>query len=302
MRRRGAGLVFVALSAATFFLTAPLRAAPQDEVGESLILRSLAQPRGVSKDAPLAADALPPALLAECDARAAAFGAYDAAIAESVAALRAIGVFKREDFAGVRIGFCALKRAGGPVAAASCASDIILLDEKYAAAREALVLNATLAHEMKHVFQHRERREEFGAAYCDSPRYAADKEAMEEEADAFGDAVGELFVVGRAVEIVNRCDVPLAVYLEADDPAKNREAPPAFEIAPARSTALSRERGLSSRFFYYAQTAGKKSPTVNSSSPVRRFIEGRSYPLRETRLAASARATGPFRLVLTCRR
>jgi len=251
---------------------------------------------------PLTADRLPQALLDRCDATAASFGAYPAAVAKSVAALADIGVFKKEEFAPVRIGFCGLVAAGGPVAAASCASDIILLDEKYADEKQALVLNATLAHEMKHHFQHRAAKSLHGAAYCDSARYAADKAAMEREADAFGDAVGELLALGREIEIVNHCADPLAYYLEADNAAT---APPAqaFEILPPNSSARAGARALTSRVFYYAETrpdAGAPRRFDSAASPHQRFIEGRSVRLRSARLQSAGRESGPFLLEISC--
>lgn len=252
---------------------------------------------------PLTADQLPPSLLADCDARAAAFGAYDAPIAKSVAALVAMGVFSTEEFAGVRIGFCPLRAAGGPVAAASCAEDVILLDEKYSAKKETLVLNATLAHEMHHRFQHQAGRRRHGAGFCDGADYAAGKAQMETEADAFGDAVGELFFLGRPVEIVNDCNAPVAVYLEADEPAAEREGEIAFETVAARSRGVLRERAYSSRFFYYAETRGEggvKEVFKSPASPQRRFIGGRQIRLREARLEAAGRSAGPFRLRLSC--
>mgnify|MGYP001172364222 CR=1 FL=1 len=251
---------------------------------------------------PMIADELPQSLLAACDARAAPFGAYAAPIARSVAALDAMGVFRKDEFSPVRIGFCDLVAAGGPVAAASCASDIILLDAKYAAEKEALVLNATLAHEMKHHLQHRALRASHGDDYCESPRYAAGKAAMEEEADAFGDAVGELFVLGREIEIVNRCADPLAIYLEADDPATAPQEP-AFDLVAPQSSARSGVRARSSRVFYYAETrpaAGAPRRFDNSSSPHRRFIDGRSVRLKPARLASAGREAGPFLLDLSC--
>ncbi len=252
---------------------------------------------------PLTADRLPPALLGACDANAAPFGAYDLAVARSVAALDGMGAIWKDEFATVRIGFCGLVAAGGPVAAASCADDIILLDEKYAAEGQALALNATLAHEMKHHFQHRAAKARHGDAYCESAAYAAGKEAMETEADAFGEAVGELFFLGRPVEIVNECVSPVAVYLEADEPAAAQEGDPAFETVAARSARVLRARAYASRFYYHAQTLGATGPRVvfeNRSSPHRRFIDGRQIRLKEARLDAAGREKGPFRLTLSC--
>lgn len=251
----------------------------------------------------LTADRLPPALLAECDARAAPFGAFDAPIARSVAALTAIGAFGADEFESVKMGFCDFARAGGPAAAASCAGDIILLDSQYAAEKQAFVLSATIAHEMKHFLQHRDARARLGADYCDSAQYRADKASMEAEADAFGDAVGRLLLLGRPAEIANECAVPLAVYLEPRDPATRESAPPVFQILAPHETARARVHALSARFLYYAETrpsAGKARVFENRSSPHRRFVEGRQVRLIETRLESAARSAGPFRLELSC--
>jgi len=268
-------------------------------IAVALVFRAAAAPAAAE---PMTAAELPQSLLAECDARAAPFGAYAPPIARSVAALEAMGVFRKEEFSPVRIGFCDLAAAGGPVAAAACASDIILLDTKYAAAKEALVLNATLAHEMKHHLQHRALRASHGDDYCESPRYAAGKAAMEEEADAFGDAVGELFLLGREIEIVNGCADPIAIYLEADDPAISPQEP-AFEILAPHSSARSAAHALTSRVYYYAETRPASGPArrfENAASPHRRFIDGRSVRLKTARLASAARESGPFLLELSC--
>ena len=249
------------------------------------------------------ADALPAALLARCDAGAAPFQAYAPAISASAAALLDMGIFSREEFNGVRVGFCPLVAAGGPVAAAACASDIILLDDKYAQADQSFVLNATLAHEMKHVLQHRARRARYGEAYCSSARYAAERPRLEIEADAFGDATSMLFSQGRPIEITNACAAPLAIYVEPVDPAATVEAPPAFAIIPPQARATAPARALSSRALVYARTrpaAGPAHVFERQSSPNLRFIDGRAYRLREMRLANAGRASGPFQLRLSC--
>ncbi len=253
---------------------------------------------------PLRAEDLPPALLADCDARAAPHGSYESAIAASVAALTRLGVFSAAEFSGVRIGFCAIRKANGPVAATACASDIILLDEKYRDGAQALVLNATLAHEMKHYFQHRARRERYGAGYCDSAHYVADLPELEAAADAFGDAVGELFALGRPIEIDNRCADPVDVYVEPVDPASVAEGALQMIRVPANTATVAPSRALSSNVYFYAETlpsAQMKFVFENRSSPHRRFIDGRQYRLRETGLPAAGREAGPFRLVLSCR-
>lgn len=252
---------------------------------------------------PLTADLLPPALLADCEAKADAFGRYAPAIAGSVRALGDLGVFAAKEFEDVRIGYCPLQAAGGPVATASCADGVILLDEKYARADQALVLHSTLAHEMKHHFQHRAKKAQFGAVYCESARYAADKPALEAAADAFGEAVSELFTLGRVVEIVNACDAPVSIYLEADDPVAVRGAEPRFQQIAAKSSAPAAERALSGIVRFHARTTAAARPAFvwqDRTSPHSRIVEGRSIRLRERRLSSMGREQGPFRLRLSC--
>jgi hypothetical protein len=252
---------------------------------------------------PLTADLLPPALLADCEAKADAFGRYAPAIAGSVRALGDLGVFAAKEFEDVRIGYCPLQAAGGPVATASCADGVILLDEKYARADQALVLHSTLAHEMKHHFQHRAKKAQFGAVYCESARYAADKPALEAAADAFGEAVSELFTLGRVVEIVNACDAPVMIYLEPDDSVAIRGAAPAFQRIAPKSSAIAPERALSGIVRFHARTTAEAVPAYVWQDPTgaqARFVEGRHIRLKEMRLFAANRENGPFRLRLTC--
>jgi hypothetical protein len=252
---------------------------------------------------PLTADLLPAGLLAECDARAEPRRRYAAPVASAVRALADIGAIADTAFDDARIGFCGLRAAGGPVAAAACDTGLILLDEKYAAEGERLVLLATLAHEMKHHLQHRDAKARYGEGYCDSARYAADKPALEAEADAFGDAVAELFVRGRAVEIVNACDAPVLVYLEADDPVAIRGGAPAFQKIAAKSSAVAPERALSGVVRFHARTTMEAAPAFiwqDRTSAQTRFVEDRHIRLKEMRLSAAGRENRPFRLRLTC--
>ncbi len=253
---------------------------------------------------PLTADRLPQRLLADCDARAEPFGQYAPPIAAAARALTDLGVFTPREFSGARIGFCELQRAGGPVAAAACGDGVILLDEKYAADDQALPLRATLAHEMKHHLQHRDRRTRHGAAYCTSALYTEEKAALEAEADAFGDTVAELLALGRAVEIVNACGDPVSIYLEADDPVAVRGAGAAFQRVPAQGMALLQERALSGQVRFYARTtpqSGKAQVWEATTSAQSRFVEGQPVRLKSIRLAVSDRLDSPFRLRLSCR-
>lgn len=252
---------------------------------------------------PLTADRLPPALLAECDARAAPYERFEPPVAAAAKALIDIGAAKREDFLDARIGFCALRDAGGPVAATSCGDGVILLDTKYADPREALSLRATLAHEMIHHRQHKEKKGRFGAGYCASPRYAADKSALETEADAFGDKVAALFLRGRGVEIVNSCGAPISVYLEAEDPVAVRKGSASFERVEAKSRKILGERARSGAVRFYARStpaAGTVHVWQDVESAETRFVEGRLARLKRMRLTAPDGLDAPIRLRLEC--
>ena len=258
---------------------------------------------GAAAAEPLTADLLPPALLEGCEAQAAPLARAAPPIAAAARALDNLGVFAADEFEGVRIGFCALQAAGGPVATASCAGGVILLDEKYARPDQALTLRATLAHEMAHHFQHRDKRKAFGEGYCGSARYGAEKPALEAAADAFGEAVAELFVLGRPVEIVNACTAPVLVYVEAADPVAVRGTAPAFLKVAAGAAATAPEGALSGAIRYYARTAPGAAPAFvwrEKTGPHARFVEGRSIRLKEARLKAPGRETGAFRLRLRC--
>ncbi|MEM9616828.1 MAG: hypothetical protein AAF936_02615 [Pseudomonadota bacterium] len=246
---------------------------------------------------------MPQRILEVCDARAMPFGAYDQKIAASVEALTDMGVFNEAEFYDVKVGFCDLRSADGPAATTSCARDIILLDSGYARAGQSLVRNATLAHEMKHVFQHRAQKAAYGDDYCDSDQYVSDKTWLEKEADAFGDGVAKLFFTGRAVEIRNECANAVSVYLEADNPIAASDDPPAFIDIPAHSAMRGREKAASKFFKLYAET---KSASVNKQRwggpkmAYKRLIGDKSYGLQQVTLSNSERSAGPFYLTLAC--
>ena len=242
-------------------------------------------------------------VLAACEARAEPFGGDDRTINEAAMALIDMGVFNATDFSDVKIGFCGLRAARGPVATTSCASDTILLDAGYAVDDEKLALKATLAHEMQHYFQHREQKAKFGDGYCESARYQADKAWMEAEADAFGDDVAALFFLGRATEITNDCPVPARVYLEADMPRAARDEFPGFVEVAANATAAAPERALSKFFRLYAEATpdeGRKRVWGGSAMSDKRAIDGKIYGLTPVALEAPSRSTGPFQLTLSC--
>jgi hypothetical protein len=268
---------------------------------------SLALPSASAADpltpAPLTVDLLPPRLLADCDARAEPVERAAPQIARAAHALTDLGVLAAAAFDGARLGFCALQDAGGPVAAASCNDGVILLDEKYAVDGQSLVLLATLAHEMTHHLQHRARKARHGEAYCGSALYTEEKPGLEAAADAFGDGAAALYALGRAIEIVNTCDDPVSVFVEARDPVAVRGAQAAFQRVPARAAAIAPERALSGRLRFYAATApatGPKHLWQDLASPYPRIVEGRLVRPRETRAAPTGPLKGPFRLRLSC--
>lgn len=246
---------------------------------------------------------MPQHILETCDALAMPFGGYDQRIAASVEALTDMGVFTTAEFYDVKIGLCGLRAADGPAATTSCTRDIILLDSGYAKGDQSLVRNATLAHEMKHVFQHRAKKAAYGDDYCDSAQYASDKPWMEKEADAFGDGVAKLFFTGRSVEIRNECANAVSVYLEADNPIAASDDPPVFMDMPAHSTMHTPEKAASKFFKLYAETRSAPAEKQRWGGPAmayKRFIGGRSYGLQQVTLSNPERAGGPFYLTLAC--
>ena len=258
--------------------------------------------------APLPADDLDPALLAPCEAAAKPIDAGPQTIAAAFDDLIALGIVTPEDAAGARFGFCGLRRAGGPLATTSCADDTILFDAGTAAPGRGLILRTLLAHELTHIRQHRAARALHGAAYCASARYPADAAGFEREADAVGDAVRDLLVLGRPVEISNQCAGPAQIYMEVEDPADAGDARvERFVLAPGSRTIAAR-RALSGWVKFYARTRGDdKGPDrvwEGRSRAHQRFVDGAGYRLKRIRLTAPASATGPditpFTLTLTC--
>lgn len=248
-------------------------------------------------------DEIPQDFLDACDARAMPFDAYDPVISDAVNALIDMGVFSQEEFQPVTIGFCDLRSVQGPVATASCARNSILLDSRYAEKDKNLVLQATLAHEMKHHLQHKAQKAEHGDGYCSSARYLDDKSWMEEEADAFGDEVAALFFVGRPVEIINECAGPASFYLEADNPVSTNGDAPTFTDIPARSTILSTERAVSKYFKLYAKAtidSDRQKTWGDAGMADRRRIDGDIYGLKNVSLGNPSRSKGPFQLRLAC--
>ncbi|MEZ5917837.1 MAG: hypothetical protein R3C40_09815 [Parvularculaceae bacterium] len=253
-----------------------------------------------AEDGRQASDALAPALLSACDARAARYEELDPALAAAAQALIALAVFTPDDFAGVKAGFCTLRAHGGPVATTACAEDTMLFDEKYRADDQRLPLAATFAHEMKHRAQHAGLRARYGAGYCRSDQYRSDRAALEREADAFGDAVGALLFLGRAVEIRNDCAAVMSVYLEAERPASAPAHIGPVDVAPgaAAPTALHATAGA---FKVYAHAeSGAPVWAGGRSGGERWMIDGKAVPVRSLDLPAAVPASGPFVLRLAC--
>ena len=246
---------------------------------------------------------IPQYILDECDAQAKLYGGNSEQVLAATEKLVALGVFARADFHDVKIGFCDLKGVRGPVASTSCERDTILLDKKYTNKDQGLVLNATLAHEMKHHFQHTELKNRFGENYCFSDRYIADKSWMEEEADKFSDNVAGLLFVGRPVEIKNGCDAPVSIYLEPDNPIARAPSKVGFiEVGP-HSTAETPTRSMSKSFKFYAQSEpndGRRWVWQGPSKTHKRVISGETYYLRKATLSNRSPSTGPFLLNLSC--
>ena len=147
---------------------------------------------------PMSADELPSSFLDACDAGVKELKNADRMIKRAAQDLIDTRIFSDDDFATVKLGFCGLRSAGGPAATTTCENDIVLFDEGYKQRGEILALTLTMAHEMKHVRQHRAMRAKAGADYCTSDRYERDKPAMEMRADAFGNAIIDLFFGKRA--------------------------------------------------------------------------------------------------------
>ncbi len=242
-------------------------------------------------------------LLEACDARAKPFGRYDDSVAQSVDALTEMGVFSAREIQSVKIGYCELRRANGPAGTTSCAQEIILLDSGYAANDRSIVRAATLAHEIKHVLQHRAHIARHGDGYCESDQYIADKGWMEVEADAFGDGVAELFFAGRAVEIKNECPVSVSIYLEADKPMPVAGDAVGFIEAPPLAVVHSPERAMSRFFKVYAKTEakdGERKLYGGATMATKRDIAGKTYGLESVALSNADPSKGPFQMTLSC--
>lgn len=214
-----------------------------------------------------------------------------------------MGVFSASEFHGVKIGFCDFRRVNGPAGTTSCTDNTILLDSGYRRKNQGIVLKATLAHEMKHVFQHRELKAKFGDDYCSSDRYAADRDWMEKEADAFGDQIAALFITGRAVDIINECPVAVSVYLEADAPLTANSAALDFIEAPAYSIVRSPERAISKFFKLFAEAElynDERKVWGDATMAHTRIINGNRYRLKSISLPNAQRSAGPFQMTLSC--
>lgn len=269
----------------------------------ALALASSAAAAGSAGAAGLASDKVPADIIAACEAAARPFGAFDAAVETAIGDLDALGVLLREDFSGVRIGFCPLAAHDGPVATTACAADVILLDAKYAGPGAGPLLRSTLAHEMRHVRQHRARRAQLGPGYCAGADYRGERAALEAEAEAFGDETAALFFVGRPIAIRNDCPVAIRLYLEGEGLAGAGGAPAGPFIAPARSTAPIGAATTSRHIRFYALSEPKDSRRWvwrAAQGADRRFIGGRTVGLKPMTLAAPRAPDAPFRLVLSC--
>ena len=250
-------------------------------------------------------DHIPSEILVDCDLRAKSYGNYHPSVMSAKTKLLDLGVFSESDFQGIKIGFCDLASVHGPVATTSCELDTILLDTKYARKNLSLVLSTTLAHEVKHYLQHQKFKAQFGNGYCVSERYKTEKPGMEVAADKFSDNVAGLLFVGRSVEIENRCDAPVVVYIESDNAIPPAPDSRAFIPIAAHSRVTVPMHSASNAFKFYAQSNlnnGRRWVWRGSKQQGKRLIKGKAYQLRKTRLSNKFRDTGPFILRLTCPR
>ena len=242
-------------------------------------------------------------MLETCDAHAKPVGDYDKAVQSAVDGLIALGVFTEAEFADVKIGFCDLRSAGGPVATASCSESTILIDRKYAAASERLVLISTLAHEMAHQLQFQSRKFLSGESYCFSEAYGAEKQQMEAEAAALGDAVVALAFVGRPIEIDNACPSAIEVYLDGEHVSFDSANPPKVVTVPANSTVSAGASSTSKFVNVYAASNhadGRRWAWGDMGSGGERIINGERRRLTRHALVNRERASGPFVLELNC--
>ncbi|MEL6360278.1 MAG: hypothetical protein AAFR21_04280 [Pseudomonadota bacterium] len=244
---------------------------------------------------------LPPEILDQCEANAKPVAFADPQIAEAINRLTRLGVLSSSDLDGIDIGFCSLRDAFGPFATTSCKEDIILLDDIYRQKDQAIVLSATLAHEVLHVAQHRTLKAHHGDQYCSSDQYDLDKVWMEEKADAFGNGAGALLFSGRETSVANMCNDPVRIYLEAEQPVSSSEEPLSFiTIQPGKSVSFS-EKTTSNRFRLAAQTepaTGETRRWSGTNNRHTRFIEGKLYALKDIELTAAMPTEGPFTLTL----
>ncbi|MEM6537157.1 MAG: hypothetical protein AAF668_05440 [Pseudomonadota bacterium] len=248
----------------------------------------------------LSGNQVSPLLLMSCDAKAQPYGLYKEKIADAVNSLVELGVFDRRDFGGVAIGYCGFRWAGGPVATTSCPTDIILLDEKYAERGQELSLLATLAHEMRHVQQHRERKSDFDGDYCSSNVYTEERDQLEKEADAFGEAVSSLFVLGRPVEVENKCGVPLKIVLEPEVHASTANEF-LYELTPGAVEQIA-YRALSRRFWFAADSDVATDARAWPAPVTRRFLINKAAKeAKPIVLSVDEPVSGSFQLTLSCR-
>lgn len=269
-----------------------------------LILFSFNTLKGVASfAAPQPSESLPDFILSQCEDIAHGYGAYDPIIRDATNGLIALGAFEEEDFHKVKIGFCGLRTLDGPVATTSCAKDTILLDHKYLSSKEALSLKSTLAHEMKHVFQHRSKKKKFGNTYCASARYVDDTAQLEEEADFFGDQIASYLFVGRPIKIENTCDSPVSFYLETNKQGTTQSGNEKFTNIDANTTIAIDTVATNREIYFYGKSdpiGGKFWSWRSTDNALARFIEDQNIRMRRVKMLAPKPATGPFTLKLLC--
>ena len=257
----------------------------------------------VFADDRVASDFISQSVLNDCDAQARPSDLYEQRVRDAVDGLIDIGAFAQDDFHDVKIGFCKLRQENGPVATTNCVNDTILMDVKYNRDGQQFAMKATLAHEMKHYFQHREQKSRLGAAYCDSQQYESDKPWMEAAADQFGDQIGELLFLRRPIEIENSCASPVPVYLDEYSVTYNETGPHDFISVPPNSVILAPATSGSKDIKFYAETEINGDQFRLWHDPLladKRIIDGKRIGLKNYTLSNASRTTGPFKLSLSC--
>ncbi len=265
------------------------------------LVQFLAPVNAADSSGPMPSSALDQAMLAECEGHASAYGEYHHEVQSTIEALDRLGVFAPEEFQSVKIGFCDLRRHGGPVATTSCDKDAILLDEKYEDESSRFAMMSTLAHEMKHVLQHAENKRRYGDAYCSSEQYVKDKDSLERDADAFSVEVEKIAFLGRPVEIENTCPTAVEVYIDGESVRFHESNSDQFTTVLPNSKISANVMSTSKSIQYFAATTlANGGRRYWRGGGEERIIDGVRQQLAPIELESRVRASGSFILRVHC--